>query len=104
MSNKKEFNIIDLGNNVRRFGLWQDYINWHDAFRFPDRFLESRISEMEDLQFEVDYLFYNKVIETREMVTESEEHGTTIHSQQYAEDAAENYCLGYMAADGRPQK
>ena len=52
--------------------------------------------------FEVDYLFYNKVIETREMVTESEEHGTTIHSQQYAEDAAENYCLGYMSVgDGR---
>jgi len=60
MTNKKEFNIIDLGNNVRRFGLWQDYINWHDAFRFPDRFLESRISEMEDLQFEVDYLFPKK--------------------------------------------
>ena len=57
---KKEFNIIDLGNNVRRFGLWQDFINWHDAFRFPDRFLESRISELEDLQFEVEYSFPKK--------------------------------------------
>ena len=53
--NKNQFKIIDLGNNVRRFGYWQDYINWQDAFRFPDRFLESRISELEDMEFEVEY-------------------------------------------------
>ncbi|MEN9699946.1 MAG: hypothetical protein RLZZ301_1144 [Bacteroidota bacterium] len=53
--NKSRFKIIDLGNNVRRFGYWQDYINWQDAFRFPDRFLESRISELEDMEFEVEY-------------------------------------------------
>ncbi len=54
---KDRFKLIDLGNNVRRFGLWQDYINWQDAFRFPDRFLESRLSESEDMEFEVDYEF-----------------------------------------------
>lgn len=54
---KDRFKVIDLGNNVRRFGLWQDYINWQDAFRFPDRFLESRISELEDLEFEVEFEF-----------------------------------------------
>jgi superfamily II DNA or RNA helicase len=52
---KDMFRLIDLGNNVRRFGLWQDYINWHDAFKFPDRFLESRISEQEDMEFTVVY-------------------------------------------------
>lgn len=52
---KDQFQLIDLGNNVRRFGLWQDYINWHDAFKFPDRFLESRVSEQEDMEFEVEY-------------------------------------------------
>jgi hypothetical protein len=57
LPNKDKFKLIDLGNNVRRFGLWQDYLNWHDAFRFPDRFLESRVSELEDLQFEVEYEF-----------------------------------------------
>lgn len=36
---------------------WQDYINWQDAFRFPDRFLESRLSEEEDMQFEVEFEF-----------------------------------------------
>ncbi|MFN5911023.1 MAG: DEAD/DEAH box helicase, partial [Bacteroidota bacterium] len=39
------------------FGYWQDYINWQDAFRFPDRFLESRMSENDDLEFEVEYEF-----------------------------------------------
>ena len=54
---KDKFKLIDLGNNVRRFGIWQDYINWHDAFRFPDRFLESRLSEDDDLEFEVEFEF-----------------------------------------------
>lgn len=54
---KHGFKVIDLGNNTRRFGLWQDYINWQDAFRFPDRFLESRLSEEEDMQFEVEFEF-----------------------------------------------
>jgi len=57
LPNKDMFKIIDLGNNVRRFGYWQDYLNWQDAFRFPDRFLESRLSEMEDLEFEVEFEF-----------------------------------------------
>lgn len=55
LKNKKNFKVIDLGNNVRRFGLWQDYINWQDAFKFPDRFLESKMSEEDDLSFEVAY-------------------------------------------------
>jgi superfamily II DNA or RNA helicase len=57
LPNKSLFKLIDLGNNVRRFGLWQDYINWQDAFRFPDRFLESRLSEDDDIQFETEYEF-----------------------------------------------
>lgn len=67
LPDKKDFKIIDLGNNVRRFGYWQDYINWHDAFRFPDRFLESRISELEDMEFEVEFEFpkgFDKVMDT----------------------------------------
>jgi superfamily II DNA/RNA helicase len=67
LNTKSDFKIIDLGNNVRRFGFWQDYINWQDAFRFPDRFLESRISEMEDMEFEVEFEFpkgFDKVVNT----------------------------------------
>ena len=57
LPNKDSFKLIDLGNNVRRFGYWQDYLNWQDAFRFPDRFLESRLSELEDMEFEVEFEF-----------------------------------------------
>ena len=55
LPNKDAFRLIDLGNNVRRFGFWQDYINWLDAFNFPDRFLESRLNERDDLAFEAEY-------------------------------------------------
>lgn len=55
LPSKDEFLLIDLGNNVRRFGLWQDYINWQDAFQFPDRFLESRLTEQDDIQFEAPF-------------------------------------------------
>jgi superfamily II DNA or RNA helicase len=61
---KDRFKLIDLGNNVRRFGLWQDYLNWQDAFRFPDRFLESRLTENEDLEFEVEFEFPKWMMES----------------------------------------
>jgi superfamily II DNA or RNA helicase len=67
LPNKDKFKLIDLGNNVRRFGFWQDYLNWQDAFRFPDRFLESRLTENDDLEFEVEFEFpraLSEVIDT----------------------------------------
>ena len=55
LENKSTFQVVDLGNNVRRFGYWQDYIDWQDAFNFPDRFLEARLSEEDDVMFEAEY-------------------------------------------------
>jgi len=52
---KSTFQVIDLGNNVRRFGYWQEFIDWQDAFQNPDRFLEARLSEEDDLIFEAAY-------------------------------------------------
>src|SRR5690554_6747522 len=63
LPDKDHFQLIDLGNNVRRFGLWQDYINWQDAFQFPDRFLEARLSEQEDIMFEAAYMLPKHVQE-----------------------------------------
>ncbi len=37
---KSKFVIIDLGNNVQRLGLWQDYINWADIFKYPEKYFE----------------------------------------------------------------
>jgi superfamily II DNA or RNA helicase len=55
LADKPTFQVIDLGNNVRRFGYWQEFIDWQDAFQYPDRFLEARLSEEEDVLFEADY-------------------------------------------------
>jgi len=55
LANKPTFQVIDLGNNVRRFGYWQEFIDWQDAFQYPDRFLEARLSEEDDVLFEAEY-------------------------------------------------
>ena len=47
LDNKKEFNIIDLGNNVARFGAWDGPIDWHKIFRNPDFYLENLMADAE---------------------------------------------------------
>ena len=39
----------------------------------------------------VNMIIGGQLIESRPMIT-----GTTVHSEQYAEDAAENWCLGII--------
>jgi len=56
LPNKHRFSVIDLGNNARRLGLWQDYIDWLDVFHNPGRFLEA-LQEREQLL--EDGLFYS---------------------------------------------
>ena len=41
LPNKQEFNVIDMGNNVARFGLWNAGIDWQEIFHFPDFYLEN---------------------------------------------------------------
>jgi superfamily II DNA or RNA helicase len=38
---KDEFNVIDLGNNAARFGLWSDPVNWQHIFKSPEFYLEN---------------------------------------------------------------
>lgn len=45
--NKKEFTVIDLGNNAARFGLWSEPINWRRIFKSPDYYLENLINDEE---------------------------------------------------------
>jgi superfamily II DNA or RNA helicase len=102
---KSTFKLIDLGNNVRRFGLWQDYINWQDAFKFPDRFLESRLSEGDDIEFEVEFEF-NRAIRDRLSTTildsfnlkdvyyEHQDNG--IKGKQAVDDSLENHYKAIM--------
>lgn len=49
IGDKKSFNLIDLGNNIARFGPWTDNIDWQQIFRAPNYFLEN-IANDDDLE------------------------------------------------------
>jgi len=38
LASKKTFSIIDLGNNVQRFGPWEQPVDWKFVFEHPDTF------------------------------------------------------------------
>ncbi len=54
MANKKEFTVVDLGNNVARFGLWNAPVDWQEIFHFPDFYLEN-IKNDEEIEREFVY-------------------------------------------------
>lgn len=47
LPNKKEFSVIDLGNNMNRFGLWADPVDWDAIFRTPELYLANVRSDEE---------------------------------------------------------
>ncbi len=51
---KSEFNVIDLGNNIARFGPWDSPVDWQEIFHFPDFYLEN-IKNDEDIEREFIY-------------------------------------------------
>ncbi|UJH67288.1 DEAD/DEAH box helicase [Allomuricauda sp. SCSIO 65647] len=51
---KNRFNVVDLGNNIARFGPWEDPVDWQEIFHFPDFYLES-IKNDEDIEREFVY-------------------------------------------------
>lgn len=68
LPNKKNFCVIDLGNNARRFGLWEYYVNWQDIFRSPQSYIEGLYSD-EEIERE---FFYEMPPETRQFFPASE--------------------------------
>lgn len=44
---KSSFDVIDLGNNAARFGLWAEEVDWQLIFAYPEHFLENLISDDE---------------------------------------------------------
>ncbi len=55
LEKKSKFNIIDLGNNARRFGLWQQPIDWNHVYVSPHLYLEHRYKDEWDYEMERDY-------------------------------------------------
>ncbi|MBL7473527.1 DEAD/DEAH box helicase [Robertkochia sediminum] len=62
LANKKNFTVIDLGNNVARFGLWSDPVDWQHIFKFPDFYLES-IKDDEEIERNFFYQMPNHIRE-----------------------------------------
>lgn len=45
LPNKKTFNVIDLGNNLHRFGLWDDPVDWYHIFQAPHQYYDDLKSD-----------------------------------------------------------
>lgn len=54
LKNKEEFTVIDLGNNMARFGHWSTPVDWKQIFRSPDFYFENLLSD-EDIEKEFQY-------------------------------------------------
>lgn len=63
LPNKSEFTIIDLGNNAKRLGIWQDHIDWQDVFVNPDRFLEHLYDREQKMEKGLMYVLPQDVID-----------------------------------------
>ncbi|WP_299362079.1 DEAD/DEAH box helicase family protein [Winogradskyella sp.] len=49
------FQVIDLGNNVARFGPWSQPVDWQHIFKYPDLYLENIIDD-EDIERDFVYV------------------------------------------------
>ncbi|MBQ4915153.1 DEAD/DEAH box helicase [Maribacter sp. MMG018] len=54
LPHKEEFTVIDMGNNIARFGMWDAKIDWQEIFHFPDFYLEN-IKNDEEIEREFVY-------------------------------------------------
>ena len=54
LPDKASFNVIDMGNNIARFGPWDDALDWQEIFHFPDFYLEN-IKNDEEIEKEFIY-------------------------------------------------
>lgn len=54
LKDKEEFTVVDLGNNIARFGPWDAPVDWQEIFHFPDFYLEN-IRNDEEIEREFVY-------------------------------------------------
>lgn len=62
LPDKDKFNVIDLGNNAARFGMWDAPVDWQLIFENPDYFLENIVND-EDIEREFTYQMPDEVRE-----------------------------------------
>ena len=44
-NNHTTFQVIDLGNNIARFGPWSQPVDWQHIFKYPDLYLENIVDD-----------------------------------------------------------
>lgn len=54
LDHKNTFDVIDLGNNAARFGMWDADIDWLKIFQYPHYYLENLISD-DDIERQFKY-------------------------------------------------
>lgn len=85
IGDKKEFNIIDLGNNARRFGLWESYIDWQEIFINPNSYIDGLYSD-EEIEKEFTYEMPQNV---KARFPNTEDHDAFNIKKEYAKVMAE---------------
>ena len=55
LQNKNSFLVLDLGNNVVRFGPWDQSVDWQHIFRYPDLYLDNLRND-EDIERDFVYV------------------------------------------------
>lgn len=55
LQNKNSFLVLDLGNNVVRFGPWDQSVDWQHIFRYPDLYLDNLRND-EDIERDFIYI------------------------------------------------
>jgi superfamily II DNA or RNA helicase len=94
LNDKKEFSVIDLGNNLNRFGLWDAPIDWAAIFKSPEFYL-SNIRSDEEIEHSYKYVM---PAELRNKFSNSisvefdikKEHAAAIHKGQRPKVVIEN--------------
>jgi len=57
---KNEFIVVDLGNNLNRFGLWEAEVDWAAVFRAPEFYLSNLRSD-EEIEIEYRYKMHDSL-------------------------------------------
>ncbi len=62
LADKNSFLVLDLGNNVVRFGSWDQSVDWQHIFRYPDLYLDNLRND-EDIERDFVYVMPDQLKE-----------------------------------------
>lgn len=60
LEHKNKFMVLDLGNNIIRFGPWNQSVDWHHIFKYPDMYLDNLRND-EDIERDFVYVMPDSV-------------------------------------------